>query len=333
MEKALAERGIAPSAEHPVLVAYSGGADSTALLHVAHGRWPNGVEAVHVHHGLQPQAEGFVRHCQAQCEQWGVPLHVYRLQLRCLPGDSVEEVARQARYAALAHVAQQRQAAVVLLAHHATDQLESVLLALSRGAGVHGLAGMPAERTVQGQRMLRPWLALTGEQIRQHVQRHGLSHVEDPSNADVRWTRNRIRLRVLPVLLAAFPALEATAARSARHCAEAAALLEGMADADLQQVGHPPRLAELQRLPPARLAQALRLWLRQEAGRFPATAPLQQLVAQIRAARTRGHRLDVPVAGGRVRRAGEVLVFERGSPPGRKRAEDADGLARGEDEA
>ncbi len=137
---------------HPVLplaVGLSGGADSTALLLACAQRWPGQLQAIHVHHGLQAAADGFEQHCRQLCAQLQVPLQVQRVDARPVPGQSPEDAARQARYQAFSAAAldSQAQAAIksIALAHHADDQVETLLLALSRGAGVAGLAAMPAQ--------------------------------------------------------------------------------------------------------------------------------------------------------------------------------------------
>ena len=308
LRECLAQANICPSPQQPVLVAFSGGVDSTVLLHSAVQVWPGAVQAVHVHHGLQIAADGFESHCSAVCAQWNMPIHFRRLGLRLERGDSAEEKARENRYRALAEVAQATGASAVLLGQHANDQLETVLLALSRGAGVSGLAGMPVQRHWHGSLFLRPWLSCSGKSIRDHAHRLELPFIEDPSNADMAFTRNRIRKELVPGLLNVFPALLETMGRSARHCADAADLLDEQARIELR--GHiPPQLAYLRTLPPKNLANLLRYWLRVEGARAPSTKQLEQLIHQIQRAETRGHRLDVPVSAGRVQRAGEVLVY------------------------
>ena len=128
----------------PVAIAFSGGADSTALLHAAAQAWPQRVQAIHVHHGLQPAAQAFASHCEKLCSDLGVPLHIRAVDARHAAGESPEDAARKARYRALAGAAAEAGAATVLLAQHADDQVETLLLALSRGAGLPGLAAMPA---------------------------------------------------------------------------------------------------------------------------------------------------------------------------------------------
>ena len=199
----------------PLGVALSGGADSVAMLVAAARLWPGEVHALHVNHGLQAAASDFERHCKETCASLGIPLHVARPDATGEAGDSPEDAARRARYVALAQLARNAGVRCVLLAQHADDQVETLLLALSRGAGLPGLAAMPARFERHGAVFLRPWLELPGAEIRAWLRGEGFAHVEDPTNADTRFTRNRIRHGVLPALEAAFPQWRVTFARAA----------------------------------------------------------------------------------------------------------------------
>lgn len=296
----------------PFAVAFSGGADSTALLLACARRWPGQVRAVHIHHGLQAAADGFEAHCRALCLALGVPLAVRRVQAGNAPGQSPEDAARQARYAALAEAVQSEWPEVrdVALAQHADDQIETLLIALSRGAGLPGLASMPAHWQRQGLSWHRPWLALPGAALREWLQIEGQTWVEDPSNGDEKFTRNRIRARVLPVLAEAFPAFRETFARSAAHAAQAQEVLNDVAAQDLAQVGVPPRVQAVKQLSRARQALVLRHWLRQHHATTPSTAQLEELLGQIAACTTRGHRLHLKVGSGFLHREGAHLVWE-----------------------
>ena len=293
----------------PVAVALSGGADSTALLIACAERWPGQVRAVHVHHGLQNAADDFEAFCRQLCAQLQVPLCVQRVDARAAPGQSPEDAARQARYAALSEAVQAHWPEVrdVALAQHADDQVETLLIALSRGSGLPGLAGMPAQWERAGLRWHRPWLHLPGAVLRDWLRARGAQWVEDPSNADERFTRNRIRARLLPALESALPGFRETFSRSMAHVAQAQSLLDALADEDLAAVGLPPSLAGLQRLPHARQAMALRLWLRRAHGTTPSSAQLRELQAQLADCTTRGHRLSLRVGAGWVEREGERL--------------------------
>ena len=302
----------------PLAVALSGGADSTALLLACTARWPGQLVALHVHHGLQAAADDFESHCQHLCLTLGVPLHVRRVDARHAAGQSPEESARRARYTALAAVARESGAAAIALGHHADDQIETLLLALSRGAGLPGLASMPAQMQRHGVRMFRPLLQVSAADIRVWLRARGQAWIEDPSNADTQYTRNRIRLQLLPALESAFPAFRQTFARSAAHAAQAQEVLEELATQDLQHIGDPPRIAALQALSRARQAHVLRHWLvaLDGAGRAssPSSAQLRALLDQVEACRTRGHDIQLRVGTGQVRREGAVLRWYNGAP-------------------
>ena len=290
----------------PVAVALSGGADSTALLVACALRWPTQVRALHVHHGLQAVADAFEAHCQRLCQTWQVPLTCVRVDARHAPGESPEEAARDARYRALTEAARQHGLSDVVLAQHADDQVETLLLALSRGAGLPGLSGMPSLLEREGVRFHRPWLTASGDSLRETLRRLDIDWVDDPTNADTRYTRNRIRAQVLPALAQAFPSFRHTFARSAAHAAQAQTLLREVAQLDLVQVGDPPRLEALQTLSDARLSNVLRHWLGLQ-GQRASTAQMQALVQQVRACTTRGHRIDLKVGEAMVRREAQVL--------------------------
>jgi tRNA(Ile)-lysidine synthase len=295
--------------ELPLAVGYSGGADSTALLLACARRWPQQVRAIHVHHGLQAAADDFVRHCAGFCAQLDVPLVVRRVDARHASGQSPEDAARNARYASFRSVIQEEwhDVASIALAHHADDQAETLLLALSRGAGLPGLSAMAAHWQRDGIPYHRPLLGVAGAQIRTWLQGQGVAWLTDPSNAQQQFTRNRIRARLLPVLDAAFPQFRQTFARSAAHAAQAQALLEEVAAQDLSQVGVPPVIARLQTLSRARQANALRYWLKTRWRTSPSAAQLEELLHQVAACGTRGHRIHIKVGAGFVRRSMDLL--------------------------
>ena len=296
----------------PFAVAFSGGADSTALLLACAQRWPGQVRAVHIHHGLQAAADDFERHCRTVCERLGLPLAVRRVQAGHAPGQSPEDAARRARYAALAEAVHTEWPDVrdVLLAQHADDQVETLLLALSRGAGLPGLASMPAHWQRMGLHWHRPCLAVPGAALRNWLREQGQAWVEDPSNSDEQFTRNRIRARLLPVLAELFPAFRDTFARSAAHAAQAQDVLNEVAEQDLMRVGMPPRIAALQQLSRARQAVVLRHWLRSAHATTPSAAQLNELLSQVAACTTRGHRLHLKAGQGFVQRQGQLLHWQ-----------------------
>ena len=293
----------------PVGVAFSGGADSTALLALAARRWPGQVHALHVNHGLQRAADDFERHCRRVCEQWDVPLHVQHMHARNAPGESPEDAARRARYQSLAALATAHGLRAVLLAQHADDQAETLLLALSRGAGLPGLAAMPARFDRHGMAFLRPWLEVAGGDLRAWLAREGLQAVDDPTNSDTRYTRNRIRHGVVPAVAAAFPHYREAFARSARHAAQAQELLAEVAARDLAAMQGEPRIGALQALSRARQANVLRHWLATKHGARASTAQLDELLDQVACCTTRGHRLHLRVGEGFVQRQDDRLAW------------------------
>lgn len=296
----------------PLAVAFSGGADSTALLLACHERWPGQVVALHVHHGLQAAGDGFEAFCRRLCAAQGIALRTRRVDARALPGESPEDAARRARYQALVALAQEEsvQGAIktIVLAQHADDQVETLLLALSRGAGLPGLAAMPARWQRAGFTWQRPLLNVAGGDLRAWLRARGQDWVEDPSNADLRYTRNRIRRQLLPALEAVFPQFRDTFVRSSAHAAQGAQLLEVLAQQDLAAVGVPPAIAALQRLDAARQANVLRHWLASSHATSASSAQLAELQRQIAACTTRGHCIDIKVGAGRVQRKGGHLA-------------------------
>ena len=178
----------------PLTVAFSGGADSTALLLACAEHWPGQVQAVHIHHGLQAAADDFVHHCEAFCAKLQVPLKVVRVDAQPAVGESPEDAARKARYKAFSALAQVGYAQVaiktIVLAQHADDQVETLLLALSRGAGLPGLACMPASWERDGVHYHRPLLGVRADHIRDWLAQRGVAYVIDPTNLDKRYSCN-----------------------------------------------------------------------------------------------------------------------------------------------
>ncbi|WHZ11268.1 MAG: tRNA(Ile)-lysidine synthetase [Burkholderiaceae bacterium] len=299
------------SPELPLGVAYSGGADSSALLLGCVQRWPGQVHALHVHHGLQSAADAFEAHCRVFCDRHRIPLVVRRVQAAPARGTSPEDAARTARYEAFAAVAQQEWASYAIhsiaIAQQADDQAETVLLALTRGAGLPGLSAMPDRWERGGITYHRPLLRVPAARIRAWLREQGEAWIDDPTNADQRYTRNRIRARLMPALDQAFPQFRETFARSAAHMAQAEALLRELAAQDLAQVGVPPLIDSLRRLPAARQANLLRHWLRTAHGAAASSAQLGELLRQIAACRTRAQHIHLKVGDGFAERRGERL--------------------------
>ena len=252
-------------------VAFSGGLDSTVLLHLlaqlrqTHSLPP--LSAVHVHHGLQAAADAWPAHCQALCDALSVPLQVVRVHVQA--GASIERAARDARYQAFVAVTQAQE--VLLTGQHRDDQAETLLFRLLRGAGVSGLGAMPRQRRMGNGDLCRPLLDVPRVQLEAYARAQNLSWIDDPSNTQTDFSRNFLRHEVFPVLSRRWPQAAASMARSAAHCAEAQGLLDELAQQDLHDasaVGEfawlnlpSLELAPLVRLSAARQRNALRHWL------------------------------------------------------------------------
>ena len=296
-------------------VAFSGGADSTALLAaLARLRRPGfALRAVHVNHQLQPAATRWSAHCRGVARALGVPLQVRRIVVARRRGESLAAAARTARYRALA--AALRPGELLLTAHQQDDQLETVLLQLLRGAGVAGLAAMPAVAAFGATLQVRPLLNFPGAALRAWLRAQRLDWVEDASNLDERFDRNYLRQRVLPALRARWPAAAATAARRARPGAEAQGLLDALAAADVAAaaLGTALSAAALRRLPPARRRNALRHWIAGHGVPPPPAARLTEMAGALLDARADAQP-EVCFAGVRVRREAQLLTLGPRAP-------------------
>ena len=252
-----------------VVVGFSGGLDSTLLLHLLAGLRDTGrlnapLLALHVNHGLQAEANPWQEHCRRQAEHFGIPFLAQRVNVSQAGGRSPEAAAREARYAVFAGFMQP--GSVLVLGHHADDQVETVLLHLLRGSGPRGLAGMPRQRELGGGRLCRPLLGVPRAHLLEHARQHELIWIEDPSNGDPRYTRNFLRSSVIPLLRQQAPGLQQGVLRSASLQAEAEQLLGELAAADLAiaLAGQPNQLraASLRQWSPARVRNLLRHWVR-----------------------------------------------------------------------
>ena len=276
--------------ESPLVIAYSGGRDSTALLSLAcalrdqrapHFARPH---AVHVHHGLHRDADSWAAHCERQCAELKVPLMVQRVRVE-RRGLGVEAAAREARYRALAEAARELGARAVLTAHHLDDRLETFLLQWIRGAGLDGLAAISDERKLDSAVLLRPLLHVTRERIERYLRLKELAFIDDPANADPRFDRSAIRLRVMPELARLRSGFRAAAERSIELVAEGAEALRSLAREDLQVCTRDAapstlRIDRLAMLPQARRTLVLREWLAQAGLKAPPRARLQQALQQ-----------------------------------------------------
>jgi len=267
-------------------VAFSGGLDSQVLLHALcalRDQLNAGVAAVHVHHGLQADADRWELHCQQVCDELAVEYTSLRVDGRPAHGESPEAAARAARYRALAEWLPSRHS--LLTAQHQDDQAETLLLQLMRGCGVSGLAAMPVLTRLGTGLHLRPLLDVTRAEIHHYAALNNLSWIDDPSNLDTAFDRNYLRQQVLPVLRHRWPAVSSSLSRSAAHCAEAGRLIEQLAESDLQSVMGEQTgtlsVPGLLILPGDRQRSVLRTWLKHTTGSAPSTAVLARIVNDV----------------------------------------------------
>ncbi|MDZ7751010.1 MAG: tRNA lysidine(34) synthetase TilS [Gammaproteobacteria bacterium] len=304
----------------PLLVAYSGGLDSAVLLHgLRHMGEPMGrlpLRAIHVHHGLLPEADAWTRHCRETCGRWGVPLEVVAVDATPAPGESPEDAARRARYGVLeVRVGTDE---LLLTAHHLDDQAETLLLQLLRGGGPHGLAAMPALRPCGGGRLGRPLLAFGRAELAAYAAREGLSWVEDPSNRELHLQRNFLRHEVLPVVTRMWPQAARTLGRSAGLQAGAAHILDEVAAADREAARGPADhslvLAAIARLDPHRQRNLLRYAVRSLGLPPPGAAHLEAIRVMLAGAgRDRNPLVTWP--GAQARRYDGCVWFGAPLPP------------------
>jgi tRNA(Ile)-lysidine synthase len=305
-----ADPSAAADARRPWAVAWSGGLDSTVLLHATvRLAGPSRVLALHVHHGLQPAADDWVGHCAARAAGLGVAFRALRAEGAPRRGDSVERWAREVRYRLLLEAAREARAAALLTAHHADDQLETLLLALARGCGLDGLTGIAPRDRREGVALLRPLLGLERTALAADARARGLDWVEDPSNADPAFARSAVRTRVLPALREALPGLPAQVHDALDALRQARAAIDEIAARDLAAARD--AAGGLDRRPLAALsgprrAAALRAWIAGLGAAPPSRARLAQIGAQLldgRAARG-----EVVHAGWRLARYRDALL-------------------------
>lgn len=268
-------------------IAYSGGVDSHVLLHASRALIQAGtvsipLRAVHINHQLQTQSPAWKRHCAAVCQQLGIDFTGIDVDASASTGQSPEEAAREARYAAINR--QLCAGDALLTAHHRNDQAETVLLQMLRGSGVAGLAAMPPQQPRGEGVHLRPFLDLPQTVLADYADTHGLQWVEDPSNQATHYQRNYLRQTLWPLITARWPSADATLARVAHHSAEAAGLNATLANKDSEQVidrDHCIHLASLLQLDAPRQRNVVRHWLKQASGRFPSQRLMQTLLTTV----------------------------------------------------
>ena len=275
-----------------IAVAYSGGLDSSALLHLAQAyAATHGIAlfAFHIHHGLSPHADAWLAHCRRECERLGISFDVRRVELARKDKSGIEEAARVSRYMALGELCRLHHIPLLLTAHHLDDQAETVLLQLMRGSGVAGLSGMDTvnaapdllgdARSLMG----RPLLAIKRTELADLVADRAICYVDDESNLDTRYARNALRHGVMPVLAEAFPGFQQRFARTARHAQSAQRLLIELGAQDLARCldGVCLDIRRVRQLSSDRIDNLLRYWFGTRGVRMPSTAWLSEMRAQL----------------------------------------------------
>jgi tRNA(Ile)-lysidine synthase len=293
-------------------VGFSGGVDSTVLLHVLSALAPRfgfALRAVHVNHGISPNSDDWARFCATGCRRLNVPLEIRRVKIGSRRGRGLEEAARQARRAVL----EKTRAEAVALAHHLDDQAETVLLNLLRGAGVRGASGMPALGRLGAKLLLRPLLEVPRAELLRYARAQGLRWIEDESNQNPALARNFLRLRVTPLIEQRYPRWRETLARAARHFGEA----EGLLAKRFSPAGATDRLRVAQ-LRDSSLAEAkllLREHLAAKGLRPPSARRLGEMLRQLTAAAP-GARVELTHDGAVVRSyRGELRIEPRPAAP------------------
>lgn len=314
--------GAAPAQRY--LVAFSGGLDSSVLLHAlatsaAAAQRP--VLALHINHGLQADADSWARHCRAVAEELGVDFLERRVSVDTAAGQGLEAAARDARYQALGAMMQAGD--WLLSAHHRDDQAETVLLNLLRGSGLAGLAGIGAMQAFAAGWLVRPLLSFSRDELLDYAAQHGLSWIEDPSNAAQVQDRNFLRHEILPRLASRWPEAASRLQRSSAIASDAAALLDELAAIDaltLRDARDTPQCIvrlhtdALRALPPARQRNVLRYVIRQQGLPTPTAAQLEQVLETLLPARDDAAPL-VRWSGVEIRRYRQQLYVLRGELP------------------
>ena len=284
--------------DRPIILAYSGGVDSQVLLDILYQlnkqkTYFNRLEVCHVNHGLSKNAYQWQAFAVAQCKQRDLALTVHQVEINRKNQQSLEQLARDARYQALNAYAQQvfvNKKPVVLTGHHQADQAETFLLALKRGAGLKGLAAMPVCIKRENYDLVRPLLDISQQEIIDYAKQHNLAWVEDESNQDICFDRNFLRQQVIPLLTARWPAIQKTISRSSQHCQEAQSLLNDMAEIDLQTClvndeinKNALSVTKLKQLSIARFNNLIRYFIAQHDATMPTSEQLKQLYNQLHA--------------------------------------------------
>ncbi|NOR51915.1 MAG: tRNA lysidine(34) synthetase TilS [Gammaproteobacteria bacterium] len=299
-----------------VVVALSGGVDSTVLLHLMQqlGQQHNlSLSAIHINHQLQAESDNWASRCAELCEQWHIPVRIEKVVVK-KSGHGIESDAREARYRLFE--TQLQQGDILLQGHHADDQAETVIMRLIRGSGVRGLAAIPAQRTLGKGRVVRPLLSLSRQQIVEYAEHHNLSWIEDPSNRDLTIERNLIRHEIMPRLEAQRSGVKRALVRSAEQFLESAELLDQLAEMDLAGILLEPLqldCKQLSKLERGRCRNLLRYWITRNGFLAPNSAVIDRIIDEGIHSRADAHPL-IEWFGAEVRRYRNRLYLMKRAP-------------------
>jgi tRNA(Ile)-lysidine synthase len=265
-----------------LFVGFSGGLDSTVLLHnlAAQPTLVNKLVAIHINHGLSANALNWQTHCQQFCKELDIQLIVKQVDFARLA--NIEEEARKARYQAFASLLAAKDC--LILAHHLDDQAETLLLQLFRGAGIDGLAAMPARKEFAEATLLRPFLEFSRQNLEDYAKAHQLDWIDDESNQNLAFSRNYLRQKILPSIGARWPAVVNNLVRTTQHCQQAQSNLEALAKIDCPALNLPSTtldFASLSSLDRARIANVLRFWFKSNKVKVPGTLSFNRLITEV----------------------------------------------------
>lgn len=270
-----------------IWIAFSGGLDSTVLLYtlfeLKQSEWPNiSISALHANHNLQDESGKWQEHCQKICDDLKIPIHCINLDVQPIKGESLENVARIKRYDFFRNYIKANEC--LLTAHHADDQVETVLLRLIKGAGIHGLRAIRTKVPFGSGFLIRPLLDFSRLDLEDYAKNNKLKWIDDPSNKDDRFDRNYLRNQVIPKIKERWPFITKTVLRSARHCATGADLIDEMALHDYKRYyveKDKLSISSLKKLSSIRAMNMIRYHLNNIGFELPSTKKIEQIIEEV----------------------------------------------------
>ncbi len=306
-----------------LIIAYSGGLDSSALLYAAvqlfEDGYLKGLSAAHVNHGLQQEAAAWQAHCLKQCQTYNISMMSKQFELAALNKTS-EEDARIARYEYFASLVADGK--TIAFAHHLDDQVETILFRLFRGTGIHGMSGMPQSRSLANGQLIRPLLDFSRKQLLEYAELNNLNWIEDPSNQTNHYSRNFIRNDVIPLLRAKWHSVSKSIAQFSVIAKDQIEILDEVAEQDLLAIevnGSSLSILELAKLSLARQKNILHYWTRAKSSRSPTAAEIDEVLTQLNLSQTsdinQQKSIEIKVSNGWVRSFSQQLYFCQNEEP------------------